>query len=128
MNLKKFNNCILEECSLFGLESYTKIDLEGFNLRKIDIAYSDWSNSILKDCNLTEADMKEADLSCANLENAILKSAILEGANLKNANLKNANLEGADLNDAILDGVRILKKDYKYIEKHIDINKIIIED
>ena len=58
----------------------------------------------------------------------ILKCAILEGANLKDANLINADLEGANFNDAILDGVRILKKHYKYIEKFIDVSKVILED
>lgn len=72
--------------------------------------------------------MKKADLSGADLENVILKCAILEGANLIDANLINADLEGANFNDAILDGVRILKKDYKYIEKFIDVSKVILED
>ena len=125
---KEFSGCIFEECELWGVKSLREIELEGYNLRKIDIEKRDWSSSNLKGCNLTEAFMKKADLSSSNLENAILKSANLEGANLKNANLKNADLEGANFSGAVLDGVRILRKDYKYIEQYIDESKVIFED
>ena len=128
LDSKKFSNCILQECDLFGLDSTSKIELEGFNLEKIIIEDGNWRNSDLKDCNLTEANMKETDLSGSNLENAILKSANLEGANLKNSNLKNADLEGANFSGAVLDGVRILRKDYKYIEQYIDESKVVFEN
>ena len=59
--------------------------------------YSDLSNSIFKNVNLTDSDFTGANLSNvdftgANLSNADLTDANLQGANLSGANLENTNL------------------------------------
>jgi uncharacterized protein YjbI with pentapeptide repeats/lysophospholipase L1-like esterase len=63
----------------------------------VKFIYSDLSNSIFKNVNLTDSDFTGANLSNvdftgANLSNADLTDANLQGANLSGANLENTNL------------------------------------
>lgn len=131
LNRENFKDLNLQGAKLWAVHPYEYVNLEGFNLSKVDMEAVEWQEANLKGCNLEEANMLEAELVDANLEEANLKSANLEDANLENANLKYSNLEGANLegtnfDGADLEGVIILEKDYHYIEDYISKDKITL--
>lgn len=74
------------------------IDLQGANLRRVNLIGADLSGVILRRADLREANLTEADLS-----HAILIDADCRGVNLSRANLSSSQLVQADLRRAILD-------------------------
>jgi uncharacterized protein YjbI with pentapeptide repeats len=87
----------LEEANLSTEEKgeFPVINLEGANLREVDL-----SGTLLNGTALYKADLSKANLSGAYLENAYLSEADLSDADLSNAGLSKANLSYADLRDA----------------------------
>lgn len=69
-----------------------RANLEGANLRRLNL-----KNADLEYANLKNADLRQANLIGANLKGADFENANLEGAYLKDANVKDANFEGANL-------------------------------
>ena len=113
-------------CNFYKIKFLNKY-LEGANLRKSNLSFSDFrgvnldnadlsssnlistnfskyfsNNSKFRNANLSNANLTNADLSGADLRNANLKNADLSGTNLSNANLSNADLSRADLRNANL--------------------------
>ena len=80
-------------------------NLEGRDLRNLDLSGADLSRANLKKVdlrktNLIGADLTAADLSAADLRGANLTKAILIKANFAGAFLNEANCDGADLSHA----------------------------
>lgn len=92
----------MQESDLSLLHHRGAIDLLNYNLYKINLEDTEWINENLKNCNLTEACIKKVDLSGANLEEV-------------------------KFNDVVLDGVKILRKDFHYIEDYIDASKVVFQ-
>src|SRR5579885_550647 len=90
------------------------LNLQGQNLRGINLA-----NMNLSGAQLVKAELSEANLSGANLCRANLRDANLEGANLSQANLKEAwlvqtNLSGANLSEADLNASDLSEADLSH--------------
>lgn len=99
-----------------------KLELNGYNLRNldlsnsdlsysslscsilsnVDLSYSNLSCSTLKDADLVKMDLTKAIISFSNLENIDLNSVNLKNANLYGANLDNTHLENCNLEDVNL--------------------------
>jgi len=79
-----------------------RANLEGANLRAVDLHEVDLRGAFLEGANLEGANLHEADLRGAYLEGAYLEGAILAEANLREADLYMANLLRASLNGADL--------------------------
>ncbi|CAB0552442.1 pentapeptide repeat-containing protein [Corynebacterium diphtheriae] len=77
-------------------------NLQGANLRFVDLCGAD----------LQAADLRGADLRGATLQGANLRGADLRFANLRSAELWGANLRGANLYDCIWDGLQITQPPY----------------
>src|SRR6266567_2993845 len=97
--------------------SSDRLNLEGRNLRSIDLSNLNLARAILRRTDLRDAILSHAnligvDLSNANLRDADLSGSLLIRANLGGADLSNcyivdADLSGANLSRAILDGVNL---------------------
>lgn len=90
-----------------ALVDLTGIDLQGTNMRAIDLTkagldHARLSGTILVGANLTGASLFAADLTGAYLTSAHLSGATLIGADLGRAVLMGADLTGADLSGANL--------------------------
>ncbi|QLF86741.1 hypothetical protein BESEP4_00007 [Staphylococcus phage vB_SepM_BE04] len=89
-----------------------KLELNGYNLRNLDLSnsdlrYSSLSCSILSNVDLSYSDLsfstlKDADLVKMDLTKAIISFSNLENIDLNSVNLKNANLYGANLDSSYL--------------------------
>ena len=91
------------------------VNLEGFQLRGIDIecrrlAGAQLIHANLEDAHLFKAHLEGAHLFGANLSNASLFKTFLDGANLRTADLSNANLLGATLKGTKLEGIKLGRK------------------
>ena len=118
-----------------------KLELNGYNLRNldlsnsdlrysslscsilsnVDLSYSDLSFSTLKDADLVKMDLTKAIISFSNLENidlygANLDSSYLRCVDFKNAILKNANLDNAHLENCNLEDVNLSQANTRCIE------------
>ncbi|MEM9139935.1 MAG: pentapeptide repeat-containing protein [Pseudomonadota bacterium] len=78
------------------------ISLEGANLQRADLRWSDYRNANLIHAQLQGAKLYEAQLQGANLIRAQLQGSILAHAQLRQAILIDAKLERADLSGAQL--------------------------
>ncbi len=85
-------------------------NLAGANLRGATLKMANLRRANLEGANLEGANLSYANLPGANLKNAHLAGANLKGANLIRADLTGADLKGAVLTDALLEGVRGLKR------------------
>jgi len=100
-------------------------NLSETNLKKADLVGAKLAGANLSRSNLRMANLRRADLQGANLEDTVLAYCNMPGANLRNANLRGANLKGANLiradltgadltganlEEAMLDGVKGLKR------------------
>ena len=74
-----------------------KADLNGVDLRRVNLYRADLSGA-----NLCRANLYGADMSDANLRRATMYGANLSGADLTDADLSDANLCRADMSDANL--------------------------
>ncbi|MHD0186956.1 pentapeptide repeat-containing protein [Corynebacterium diphtheriae] len=88
-------------------------NLQGANLRFVDLCGADLCSARLQDANLRGANLWGADLRGANLWGADLRGANLWGADLRGANLRGANLWGADLRGADLRGANLWDADLR---------------
>jgi DNA-directed RNA polymerase subunit RPC12/RpoP len=112
----------LTDGSLKG-EFFVKADLEGADLRDINLQggslrhanlhKADLSGAALQGVNLFEADLSGANLTRANLRRAEPRYANLEGANLRLADLRNAKMFAADLQGANLSGANLQGADIR---------------
>lgn len=127
--IENHQHWLKEDCDDWGR---MKADLEGANLRgldliNVDLSYADLTNANLSGANLSYANLGrahfknanlegvnlgcskliKADLRCANLNKAKLNRTNLRGANLKEANLSNTELYGANFRYAICDVISI---------------------
>lgn len=75
------------------------LDLEGYDLRNLNLANINLSKAKLKGVNFSYSNLTEAKLAGANLNGAILKNA-----NLQNADLRQARMERAILNETNIEG------------------------
>lgn len=82
-------------------------NLQGANLRFVDLCGAD-----LQAADLRGADLRGATLQGADLRFADLRGANLRDAGLRGANLWGANLRGANLYDCIWDGLQITQPPY----------------
>ncbi|CAB0970284.1 pentapeptide repeat-containing protein [Corynebacterium diphtheriae] len=92
-------------------------DLRGATLQGADLRFADLRFADLRGANLRGDDLRGANLRFANLRDAGLRGANLWGANLRDAglrgaNLWGANLRGANLYDCIWDGLQITQPPY----------------
>lgn len=71
------------------------VDLEGADLRGMNLAEASLINARLAGANLEGADLRKARLPSADLSGANLREADLRGASLHRANLIGADLRGA---------------------------------
>ncbi|CAB0543509.1 pentapeptide repeat-containing protein [Corynebacterium diphtheriae] len=76
--------------------------LQGADLRFADLRFADLRFADLRGANLRGDDLRGANLRFANLRDAGLRGANLWGANLRDAGLRGANLWGANLRGANL--------------------------
>lgn len=84
-----------------------KLNLNGADLREIDLAHAELFLAKLAGANLFQADLFQANLFRAELIGANLTGADLRYANLTEACLILANLAGADLHNANLRGAAL---------------------
>lgn len=82
-----------------------RANLDGANLRDLDLRNTNLTGARLTDANLAGADLRGANLTAADLRDADLTAARLEGANLTGADLREATLTGVTLTDTTLTGV-----------------------
>ncbi|MHD0241475.1 pentapeptide repeat-containing protein [Corynebacterium diphtheriae] len=87
-------------------------NLQGANLRFVDLWGADLCSARLQDANLRGANLRGVDLRGANLWGADLRGANLRdtdlsGADLSAADLRGANLRGANLSNCNFDGMQI---------------------
>jgi uncharacterized protein YjbI with pentapeptide repeats len=111
--LKSSGSCVF--CNL------SEGNLEGINLKGVDLRYSVLTSANLIDANLVGANLSNTNLVGANLSNANLVGVNFLNANLVRINLSKQNLTGinltgailtdANLSGAILDGVNLTNKD-----------------
>ena len=88
-----------------------KADLNGVDLRRVNLYRADLSGANLCRANLYGADMSDANLSGASLCRANLYGADMSDANLRRATMYGANLSGADLTDADLSDANLCRAD-----------------
>lgn len=104
-----------------------KAELEGADLRDLDLTYRDLSGAWLFDVNargqnftgvnLANAKMNDADMSWskfhkANLRNAFLVETNLSDTDFTGADLRGANFRGADLSSAKFSGAKLEGADF----------------
>lgn len=80
----------------FSGANLNQCDLQGINLRGVDLSYAELTEANLHAANLRGADLSYADLEQANLENTDLRGTLLIGANLRQTDLSKAQLHDAD--------------------------------
>lgn len=78
-----------EEC----WKSYGPANLEGKDMREMNLFYAPFAKANLKNTNFSNASLGRADLFKANLSGANLNGADLSSANLRQAKLKNASYD-----------------------------------
>jgi uncharacterized protein YjbI with pentapeptide repeats len=64
---------------------------------RINLIYSDLSNSDLSNSNLSCSDLRGSNLSCSDLRGSNLSGSDLSGSDLSNSDLSNSNLSCSDL-------------------------------
>jgi hypothetical protein len=79
-------------------------EVEGSDLRGLNLAFANLSKVRLFKCDLTETIFKNANMSGANASQSLLTNADLRGVLLKDAHIALSNLSGADLSDADAQG------------------------
>jgi hypothetical protein len=84
------------------------LDLNGFNVGRIDIPGADLSEAALRFVQLPSSDLRGVDLShadlvAANLMQADLRYADLTGSDLRGTNMYRATIKGTDLTDVLYD-------------------------
>ena len=90
-----------------------RADLEGLDLREINLMRRDLSHANIREADLEGANLQGATLTGANLAQANLRGADLRGADLRNVDLSDANLQGAILSEADLKGVDLYRANLK---------------
>ncbi|MGV3661489.1 MAG: pentapeptide repeat-containing protein, partial [Prosthecobacter sp.] len=93
----------------FGGKDYSRSLLKGADLtqaglRLSNFSHADFENAVLVEADLTRCVLAQASFRRANLSGGNLSHADLRGANLTEANLTRATLIGADLRGAVLTG------------------------
>jgi uncharacterized protein YjbI with pentapeptide repeats len=83
------------------------VDLQGAQLRGIDLVSADLNDANLRGADLSGANLLDANLRGAELSKADLSDADLRYADLIEADLSDANLNGADLGDANLNNANL---------------------
>ena len=89
---------------LSGQVGGKRAELEGVDLREVNLSKANLSGADLSKANLSGADLGGADLGEADLYGANLSGADLGEADLYGAELGGADLSGADLSGANLGG------------------------
>ena len=92
---------------LSGQVGGKRAELEGVDLREVNLSKANLSGADLSKANLSGADLGKANLSGADLGEADLYGANLSGADLGEADLYGAELGGADLSGADLSGANL---------------------
>ncbi|MHC9804567.1 pentapeptide repeat-containing protein [Corynebacterium diphtheriae] len=87
-------------------------NLQGANLRFVDLCGADLQAADLRGADLRGATLQGANLRGANLRGADLRFANLRSAELWGADLWGANLRGANLYNCIWDGLQITQPPY----------------
>jgi hypothetical protein len=105
----------LNECD-FSKSNLSKADLNGSNLIR-----SDFSNSVLRNANLSSANLSEADLEEADLSESDLSDSILLRVNLSRSNLKDANVKGLTIDyNTHKKYENILQESYNYTDMIVE--------
>jgi uncharacterized protein YjbI with pentapeptide repeats len=109
-SMQSCSGCHLLQAAQGGVVKMIGANLEGVNLRKLDLRAADLRRANMRGVNLQKVNLAGAKLKGAllhganfqqaNLQGAGLAWAILRGANLMGADLRGANLSRADLTNA----------------------------
>jgi GTPase SAR1 family protein len=112
-NIEQFNNKRSKE--------FLSLNLEGFDLSKLEIAYADLKRINLKNTNLSYSNLSNANLTGANLSNADLTSALLiDVKDFINMKMKHYTI----LNDTLANSLDIIQ----FINKYKTIKVIELSD
>jgi uncharacterized protein YjbI with pentapeptide repeats len=96
----------LYESNLISIDDPV-IQLDGADLRKVNISDTRLAKTNLRGVNLSGAMLIRTDLRGSDLREAYLNGASLYNANLSNTTLNDASLSSANLNGALLNGTNL---------------------
>ena len=102
--------CNLSETNLQG------IDLKGVDLRYANLSGADLSNANLSGADFTNTTLRLLGQLDKSLKNANLSGANLSGVDLRNKDLTGANLTGVDLKNKDLNGADLSNIDFRKID------------
>jgi|GEM_PF-2542701 len=100
--LTKINNrAEFEAFVAAGRKDFSKCDLSGVSLSRLDLSKFNFSFSILRDCNLNYCDLSKTQFRGTDLTGATIRSSGLKGADFTNAILASIDVSYTNLSVAL---------------------------